>query len=230
MNPVVGEQRERVAAILHDPYTMATVLYAIALRQYGHEVHDWEPETVFLELEDDFGQGIPPVNHDKLMALLSAVSSNTFYTNPGAFRAICHSLSGDEEPWDFEDPLLVAEMAWGVLEVEINDDTTALWSDDVKAMVGGLLLEEGFVEPPPHLDFARIPAKYEGSSTTADLGRERTLSTEHAKVVQEYILDQAATLIRQISALPWHSEDTLKELVDELQKSRSGSAPPQLLG
>lgn len=218
MNPLVGVQRERVMPILVNPYTMGTVLYAIAVRQYGEEVHDWEPETVFLELQDDFGVEIPAINHDKLMALLTAVSTNSFYENFAAFSLISHTLNNDENPLDQSDPLLPAEMAWAVTEVQLVDDTPGKFGVDVAHAVGVFLQEDGFTSPPPKLSWAVIPSKYEGSSTSSDLGKERTISTEHAHVVEEYLRDQAATLIRQISALPWHDEHSLAEMIRDLQR------------
>lgn len=220
MNPLTGHQRETVARILASPFSMATVLYSICIRHFGEQVHDWEPETVWMELRDEFGVEIPPINHDRLMALLTAISTNQFYQNWAGFSLISHAITGDENPMDDSDPLLPAQMAWAVTEVKLNDEARHEFSHDVSAAVGQLLWDDGFVHPPHALKFARMPSVYQGSDSPADLGKQQTLSTEHAKVVDEYMTEQAATLLRQISALPWHDQNSLAQIVRELHGNR----------
>lgn len=223
-----SDERKQVIPALMHPGTLATVLYAIALRYCGPEIHDWEPETVFLELKDELGVEMPPGNHDKLQALLSAISGNAFYVQPLAFLAVCQSLSGSENPLDMDDPLLPAEMAWGVLEVQLNDDTPALFDADVAELVANVLEEDGFTSPPEMLAFAKLSKVYSGSTYAADLKQERLESSEHEQVVKEYVRDQGLLLFRQLQALPWHTPDTLQELARMLPK-RVAESPDGML-
>lgn len=213
-----SHERNRVVPILMNTSTLATVLYAIAIRYCGHEAHDWEPETIILELKDELGAEMPEVNHDKLLALMSAIGSNSFYVKPMAFLAVTRTLNGAIDPVNMEDPLLPAEMAWATLEVKLNDDASQQFGPDVAALVGEILSEDGFVKPPKALAFAKIPEQYKGSSYPADLRKEEVADTEHAQLVEEYIQEQSVLLFRQISALPWHTEETLAALSAELKK------------
>ena len=216
MDPLASHEKERVARILLQPFTMASVLYAICLRALGEDIHHWEPETLWMEIKDEFGVELPAINHTKLSALLAAIGTNSFYHSVPAFLCISRALNGEEDPFDQQDPLLVAEMAWAVREVQLNDDAPHQFNDDVSAFAGALLMEDGFTTPPAILGFAKIPERYQGSSTDSDRGREGTLSTEHAQAVAEYLQEQSALLVRQICALPWHNEASVASMVREI--------------
>jgi hypothetical protein len=192
---------------------MPTVLYAIALREFGEEIHSWEPETIAMEMSEAFGE-MPTENHDKLMALITAVESNAFYSSWSVFEIICRTINTGEPQGS--DELLVAEMAWAVLEARLNDETPGTFSEEIAIGVGKLLSEEGITRAPPSLSFAKMPEQYQGSMTPSDMGKQETLSGEHLAVVTEYISEQSILLMRQVAALPWQTDETLAKIVDEL--------------
>ncbi|MEX5502112.1 hypothetical protein, partial [Pseudomonas syringae] len=84
-------------------------------------------ETLDLEAEDTFGVKVPQQNLDKLEALIAAILSESFYTDWSAFTGVCLSPCGSPDPFDLNDPMIVAEMAWGVTEVLLNDSATPVW-------------------------------------------------------------------------------------------------------
>lgn len=217
---LIEQDRARVAAIMAHPSTLATVLYSLAVREFGEEVHSWEPETVALEINDTFHIEFPEENHNKLMALLTAIDADAFYKKWPAFELTCRAINSGTVYGG--DDLLVAEMAWAVAEVQLNDDTPQEFSHEIAAGVGRLLASEGFVRPPPKLGFARIPERYHGSDTPGDLGQQSGISTEHENVVKEYLQEQAALLVKQISALPWHNEESLVKVIEEMTSAASG--------
>ena len=221
MTPEIqSDERQKLLPLLQHPFTMATVLYAITYRLYGEDIHNWDPETLSLELQDDFGEGIPEINLSKIHALITAVSTNSFYHHWGAFMAICKTLNNSEDPVEMDDPLLVAEMAWAVTEVRLADDKPHEWNHDVKAFVGKILEEEGFTKPPHPLHFATMPEVYHGSDYPADITKQEGASTEHTQVVQEYMQEQALLLMRQLSALPWQTPDSLEKMSQEVSADR----------
>ena len=209
-----SEHRQFISAMLVHPGSMATLLHAIAYKEFGEELYEWEPETVYLDINDAFGIEMPESNFNKLMALISAVSSDAFYKKWSSFDVVCGALS-DGDP-SGHDELLVAEMAWGVIEVGLNDSTPSEFSHDVAAAVGALLVNEGFTKPLSSLSFASMPEVYHGSDSGGDLRREDEISTEHAGVVVTFIQEQAALLVSQLSALPWHNEESLAEIISQV--------------
>lgn len=194
---------------------MATTLYAIALHEFDAEgLHEWEPETVAMEMNEAFGIQMPEASFNKLMALISAVSSDAFYQRWTSFEIICAGMSDGDASGN--DELLVAEMAWGVIEAKLNDETPGEFSHEVAAGVGALLSNEGFTSPPPALAFASMPEMYQGSDTPSDTGRQEYLSSEHVAVVREFVQDQAALLVRQLQMLPWSTEESLIEALTQI--------------
>ena len=193
---------------------------AVAYRTFGDELFSWEPETLDLEFRDEWEVTLPPANLEKLHALISAVVSGAFYHDYSAFLLISSILcGGEDEPLDGADPLLVAEAAWGVTEVRLNDSDHKekhQWGDEVRRYVGVLCHEEGFVHPPPALRFARMPGDYEGSSYAADLHQKATITTAHARVVEEYVEAQATMLFKQLSMLPWMGPAELSRMAREI--------------
>jgi hypothetical protein len=210
----VSEHRQIIAAMLVNPGSMATLLHAIIFKEFGEEMYNWEPETIYLDINDAFDIQIPEANFNKLMALVSALSSDAFYKKWSSFDIICGALSDGDPSGD--DELLVAEMAWGIIEVGLNDETPSEFSHDIAAAVGALLVNEGFTSPPASLSFAAMPEVYHGSDSGGDLRREDSLSTEHAAVVTTFIQEQAALLVSQLSALPWHNEESLVEIISQV--------------
>lgn len=198
---------------------MGTVLYVVAMRYLGPEIHNFEPETVEMEMRDELGFDLTPVNHDKLMAVINSVATNAFYRDPMAFYAVSQILSGGEDPFDMTDPLLPAEMAWAVAEISLNDDTPEKFSPDVSALVGQVLDQDGFVTPPGILGFAKMPYKYRGSDPGPELRQQEHFSTEHAQVVKDYVKEQALLLYKQLSGLPWQTTELLAEISADLLRT-----------
>lgn len=207
----------KLKAIISHPGCLATTLHSIFYRTFGEEIYGWSSETLDLEAEDQFGVRMPPENLDKLDALISSLQSEVFYQDWSAFTGVCQVLCGSDDPFSLSDPLMVAEMAWGVLEVQLNDSTPGVWSDEVKRYVGLILHEEGFVSPPGVLRFADMPEVYRGSDSPADMSQEKQADTAHKAVVEQYIEEQSLLLFKQLRALPWMTDDQLEKLMGELQ-------------
>jgi hypothetical protein len=75
------EQKKRagLAEALRDPESFATTLAAIFLDEYGTTGLSWAPETIAMELRDDFGVEPPPANFGRLMAGITLLTTDRFY-------------------------------------------------------------------------------------------------------------------------------------------------------
>jgi len=209
-NPLESRERAALLPIVSHPFTLGTVLYAIAVRLYGErEIHEMEPEALALEFQDDFGVEIPGINFSKIQAIITAVSTSQFYNDWVAFYAISATLSGAENPLDQSDPLLPAEMAWAIKEIGLADEKPHPWGPDVRRYVGVILDQDGFVKSPKGLEFADMPERYHGSDYRADRRQQEVATTEHAQVVTDYVQEQSALLLKQVAALPWTTQESL---------------------
>lgn len=212
------KDQEVSARIMATPGTMATISHAIALHFFGEEIYSWEPETLSMELADILDTQIDEENLDKLHAIISAIVSNGFKKDWVAFTSICSTLNGENDVEDLAE-MTVAEFAWGVIEVSLNDDDdNELFSPDIASLVGVVLDQEGFSLAPDFLSFANLPEKYMGSTSSAELNKENHESSYQMELLNEYLRDQSLLLFKQIKMLPWISDEDLEGIVESMQK------------
>lgn len=219
--------QEVAARIMATPGTMATVSHAIALHFFGSEIYTWEPETLAIELADELDIQIDEDNLDRLHAIIAVVSSDSFANDWAAFTAVCSALSGENDPEDIAE-MTVAEFAWGVIEVKLNDDDQYLYSPDISTLVGVVLDQEGFTTPPEQLSFAMMPEKYMGSTYAPEERQLDSASDYQKNLLSEYLRDQALLLYKQIRLIPWLSEEDLNGITEELQTQVSSVANKKL--
>jgi len=111
-----------IRAMLESPETTGTALHAFLLAKYGPDVYDWEPETVTLEVIDDYAVEIPSKSFNRWAAIQTIMTTDAFFKRIDAFMAVCNTLTSGEPYFTIFDPLTTAEMAWGVAEASLNRD------------------------------------------------------------------------------------------------------------
>jgi len=142
------------ASYLIDENVHATTLLAILVDRYGlSEIVEWEPDTLILQVKDDFKVDIPSTNRDKIWALVTALSTDLFYNSPEAFMHICSALSGDGANIQVLEPPDPEELAWGVTEIIINDSDNLspdpnMFSTEVRRFIGVVLDYHNIDDPP----------------------------------------------------------------------------------
>lgn len=109
-----------VSRMLSDKATFGTILQTIALVCYGPEIYQIDPLEIYVRLKEDFGAQLAEDNESKLNAIMLATSTDAFYDDPEAFRGICNTLAEGDPGIDMFDDLTVAEILWGLYEVELN--------------------------------------------------------------------------------------------------------------
>ena len=165
-----NKQRNHLA----DPNSYATTLTVATIDEFGTDCFDWEPDILREEIIRHFGIKFPRINVEKLQALITALSSNTFYYEPQAFLHICRALNNREPYFDKFPNIYADDILWAVYEVYINDEPESLnaaFSDDVKRLVGTVLLREGIYTKPKELQFAIYPEEvYKETTAFESLG------------------------------------------------------------
>lgn len=196
---------------------MATTLHAIAYKYFGEEIYSWEPETLEMEFEDEFGTQLSTVGANRLHAIITALATDSFYTDWVAFGSIATSLCSEDGEPDLTGQLSTAEIAWGTTEVLMNDKEPSPWSPEVARLAGTIQAEDGIIKPLGVLKFATMPSIYHGSDSGADLSEKKSLESEHRDVVEQFLEEQAVTLFKQLALLPWMKEEDLEKLSGEIQ-------------
>jgi len=143
-----------------DEDTPAFILHALCLSKYGIDCLDWEPETLWLELYEDFDIDVEESNKDKIQASIALIKANTFYEYFQAFEGIGKAFNGQNPNFEYITPLTPEECSWAVKEALLIDDTPEEFSEEIKAYVREVLRDHGFYIAPPELAFSRLSDVY----------------------------------------------------------------------
>lgn len=208
---------QKLKSIIAHEGAMATTLHAIAYKYFGEAIYEWEPETLEMEFEDEFGTPLSTTGANKLHALISALATDSFYTDWVVFGVISTSLSSEDGRPDMTGELSTAEIAWGTTEVLMNDDQPEKWSPEVARFAGTVQAEDGIIKPISVLKFADMPSVYHGINSGAGDGGAEYQESLHKDVVEQFLEEQAVTLFKQLALLPWMKEEDLERLSGEIR-------------
>lgn len=182
---------QAIRQYLESEDTFATVLVALAIDNYGMEVFEWEPETLRLEFQADFGARIPKINNDKIWAFITSITTNQFYRSWEFFSETCDVLNGSEADFNNFNPLTPEDLVWGVSEIALNDTyekelENMSFSEEIKNFVGIILDENGIWEPPSVLKFAVLPS---GAHSLEDAMQDELLFEASFQIKQNRVLE-----------------------------------------
>lgn len=204
--------------LLKSPDAYATSLLILFIDRYGTEGMGWAPETIRLQVADDFGVELPKLNFDRLMAAIAVVTSDGFFKSLTQFTTLCCILAGDDfDPTQVSLPDVV-ESAWGVTEAmllhppDFTEDPEP-FCDDIRHFLAAILKNEGFVKPP---DVLRIAIDADLSDAVrSDYGDDPELfsaiytnQTEKTNQVLDTLKENIQDLMTQIVALPLENGKT----------------------
>ena len=192
------------------PQTFSIVLLTVFLDRFGLEALDWDPATISMEIEEEFGVDLPQCVLDKLMVEINILTTDRFYRSLPDFITFCNVLSGDTYRPDMFDPADSVEVAWGITEGLLisppEDDQPEPFSDEIRAYIGAVVDSEGIVNPPDILkialrranvsnavnDFSDDPEMF-NAIYTVEAGKTDDINAE--------ITARASLLAEQLSAL-----------------------------
>lgn len=138
-----------------DPNTFTTTLVTMFVDTYGTEGFLWDPETIELELRDDFNVKLPAPNFSRLMTGIKLVTTDEFFQNLRDFIEYCNIMSGSTA--GAFDPAEVDEIAWGITEALLlsppEESEEEPFHPEILAYIGEMTKQEGIITPP---DILRI--------------------------------------------------------------------------
>ena len=208
---------------LTDQESYATTLMTLVLDQYGTEGLTWAAETIRRELEEDFNVKVPSNNIDKVMAAISIVTSDDFYSRLPYFINICNVLSDDEFDPSVFDPADAAEIAWGITESLLlyPPDEAEPFSEEIRFYIGHVLSEEGIISPPDVLQIALrdLPLDDPGNVSADDPEMYEaffSLQQDKSDELNNMLKRQLGELMEQLESLSLVDGDT-KDLLKRMQ-------------
>lgn len=153
----------RIAELLQNPQTFASTLVIIFVDRYGTEGMTWAPQTIRMQMTDDFGD-MTDIGFDRLMAGITLLTTNYFYKNVSRFIDLCNVLSGNSFSPAEVIPASVDECAWGITEAmllappDFQEDPEP-FCEDIRNYLRAVLDSEGFVKAPDVLAIASPPSR-----------------------------------------------------------------------
>lgn len=193
------EDKSAVRAALESSETCATVIHAILREQYGDAVYDWEPQTVILEVRDDFGASMHPNAVDRWSALQVGLTSDAFFTRPDAFQALSNSLADGEPAFEVFDPVTTEEAAWAIMEMSLNRDMLP-FAYPVRRWIEMLLAADGYAEGdyPLPMEYALSPKP----DLAARMRTELSAPTANLENADEFVRGEMQDMRYQFDQIP----------------------------
>lgn len=206
--------------------TFATPLLVLFVDAYGTEGLTWSPETIHMELEDDFKVKLPQSSFDRLMTGIALLVTDDFYHSLPDFIQFCNTLSGDSVDPRHWDPAEALEIAWGITEAMLisppdpEDDDP--FTDEIRAYMGAVLDDEGIMSPPDILKLALRDDDDITGRVQADFADDPVMFTAiydfelgKTQEINDGVRRGLALLSQQLGALPLENgstEDVLKKM------------------
>lgn len=223
--PKIAPGHAKAREVWASPDSYATTLLVLFVDRYGTEALSWHPETIAMQVGEDFAVEVPRVNMDRLLAAITLVTTNYFYKRLSVFNDTCNVLSGDDfNPGVFQ-PADTADCAWGITEALLicPPDEEEPFTDEIRYYVGQLLRNEGYVQAP---DILRIALGADLSDQIHDTFAEdpdmfqalHENQTEKTQQCEQLIRENLERLLSQIEALPL-ANGSAEQLRDRLRQN-----------
>jgi len=156
--------RKKVVHYLQDQERVALAVYKAVYALYGVEMLDWEPETLWLQLEKD-GVELSVQERNKLQAARTLKKNAASLWDNQVFQYIVQALNGVPFDPDTLQECIPAHMAWAVVESaaifaaeegerDTEGEEAPEYDEDVQSYVAVCLKRAGMVYPPDPLVFA----------------------------------------------------------------------------
>lgn len=189
---------------LQSPETLASVIHAIVRQKYGEEAYEWDPLTVYLELQADYGVDPDSAVMDRWSAISTVMVNDAFFKRPEAFMSICNALADGRPSFDVFNPVETEEAAWAITEVSLNRELLP-FSYAIQQYLKQILKADGFTEDTYPAVFKEV---FEAKPQAIDIRRGLGVFGNNA-LVESYIDDQLRDLVYQFNQI-----QSLKDLDD----------------
>ena len=182
---------------LQNPETLATVIHAIMLDQYGEQVYDWDPATVYLEAQADFKADMCTEAMDRWAAIQIIMGSDAVFTRLDAFLAVANTLSDGTPFFTSFNPVTTEEAAWALAEIALNREMLP-FSYAIKQYLKQVLKQDGFSEG----DYPAIFEEVFGKSPRSEDVRDGLAAIGNDSNIGIYIEDQLQDMVVQFNRIP----------------------------
>ena len=155
--PLSVEHREAAARILQDEEATATGVARSAELLLGHQIRNWEPESIWLEL-DDKGIDVPEINRTKLLAVNSLILEPAFYWDANIFENTTLAFNNEPVLPEILQEASPGELSWAVYEAELlmyREGLDPMFDYEPAKYAAVVLHRDGFLLAPELLVFCQ---------------------------------------------------------------------------
>ena len=193
-----------------NPEADATVLNAMVLSKYGEEAIDWDPITIQMEIQDDFGVTPAAQAMDKICAMQIVMGTGDFFGRVDAFRNIVNTIANGQPFFQTFTPLKAEEMAIAIATVGMNRDMIP-FAPAVKELVRLSMKGDGYSDEefPPIFScvFDRNPSEKNVREQLTDLlGRPEaelpTAAENNIANIDSMLRRRVVICLKQLDSLP----------------------------
>lgn len=226
--PMIAKLLPAQRQVWTSPESFTTTLLTLFIDTYGTEGTTWSPETVLLQIEEDFQIPLPQANYDRLLAGINLLTTDSFYQSLPDFITWCNILAGDSYDPNLWDPADAGEVAWGITEAMLlaPPDEDEPFADDIRAYIGAVLDQEGIIDPPDVLRLAirdrdpsmNLPDEYSDDPTM--FGAIYGAQADRGQALTDLLTDGLRRLSQQLDALPLREGDTKNVVKRMLQATK----------
>jgi hypothetical protein len=217
-----------------NPDAFAFNLLTAFMDTYGAEALAWSPETIEMEIRDDFGVDISSGNYDRLMTAISVLTSNGFFTSVPTFIRDCVSLAGTVTPADSMIMPDCEELAWGITEALLisppDEEDENPFDKEIVGFIGEALSEEGILKPP---DVLRIAVNgrqlvdrvnFEFSDDPEMFAAIQSAEGAKTEAINAAVKGKTMALLRQLQSLPIRNGQTafVQKMLTKLEAASAG--------
>jgi hypothetical protein len=189
---------------LESPQTLATVVHAIMLDQYGEAVYDWDPVTCSMEVAADFKAEICTPAMDRWCAMQVVMGSDAFFKRLDAFMNVCNTLASGSPSFTMFDPVTSEEAAWAIAEVALNRDILP-FSGAIQGYLRQQLQADGFDPDAGDLPpvFAEVFETRPNEKHIRDeLYGGETAAESNSRNIEQFIMEQMLDMEAQFNRIP----------------------------
>lgn len=222
--PLLSQQTVDSAAwreMWENPEADATVLNAMILSKYGEEALEWDPLTIQMEIQDDFGVSPASEVMDKICAMQIVMATGDFFNRVDAFRNIVNTIANGQPFFQTFTPLQAEEIAIALATVGMNRDMLP-FAPAVRELVRLSLKGDGYSEEefPPIFSsvFEAKPSDKKLRGQVKDiLGRPETelptAGENNIANIDNMLKRRVFICLKQLDSLPGltHIDDTVLE-------------------
>lgn len=174
--------------VYQDEKAPAYALLVVVLKKYGLDSLEWEPELLRAEIDRDYDIDISDLQHDKIQAAMSVLTTDHFESDWRVFEVSSHLFNN--EPIDHDDlsPLEAEQLAVALAEFNLikEPDEKVVFSDEIRAYVGLTCHEYGLHKAPKIFPTAIMPKSNKADDKEKNEAL-REIFDAHANYVLDYL-------------------------------------------